>query len=201
VNFGMQRHAADMIRSVEQLQFGPAVWECLSAAGPIGQWVAAERPDLVRGLVLSSSYDYACERTMRVLKQWLQMAEHPESLELFSQSLAEKYRPPPEIVQQAVLHSTVASSARPDPARLRRILEELLALDQRDITPRIACPTLIVAGEEDRVIPTSVQREMAARIATSRLELCPGYGHFNDMENPEYQTLVEQFARRAIAGA
>ena len=64
------------------------------------------------------------------------------------------------------------------------------------MTPRITCPTLIVAGEDDRVVPTSVQGEMAERIATSRLELCPGYGHFNDMENPVYLTCVEEFARQ-----
>jgi pimeloyl-ACP methyl ester carboxylesterase len=193
--FGMQRHAEDMIRSVETLEFGPAVWECLSAAGPIGQHVAVVRPDLVRGLVLSSSYDYATERTRQVLNQWLQIAEHPESLDLFSQSLAEKYRPPREIVNSAGICIDQAPREPTDPTRLRRILQELLQLDQRDMTPRITCPTLVIAGEDDRVVPISAQRELALRIATSRLQLCPGFGHFNDMENPEYQTLVEQFAR------
>src|SRR5262245_26305201 len=61
--FGFERHADDMIQSTTQLGFEPSVWECLSAAGPIGQWIAVKRPNFVRGLVLSSSYDYISERT------------------------------------------------------------------------------------------------------------------------------------------
>src|SRR5262245_25429498 len=52
--FGFERHADDMIESALRLGFGQAVWECLSAAGPIGQWIAVKRPDLMRGLILSS---------------------------------------------------------------------------------------------------------------------------------------------------
>jgi pimeloyl-ACP methyl ester carboxylesterase len=74
--FGVAGHAADMIRTVEELGFGPAVWECLSAAGPIGQLVALQRPDLMRGLILSSSYDHISPKTQRTLQQWLNIAQH-----------------------------------------------------------------------------------------------------------------------------
>jgi hypothetical protein len=40
---------------------------------------------------------------------------------------------------------------------------------------------------------------MAERISTSTLEICSGYGHFNDMENPAYQERVEQFAADVTA--
>jgi pimeloyl-ACP methyl ester carboxylesterase len=192
--FGFDRHADDMIHSTLQLGFGPAAWECLSAAGPIGQWIAVKRPDLTRGLILSSSYDYVSDRTRKVLSQWLEIARHPESLELFSHSLTQKYKPPPEVVSDAESSGFTIPTHPPDPLRLTRILEEILALDQRDVTPKIKCPTLVIAGDRDRVVPSEVQREMAARIPSSTLELCPGYGHFNDMENPAYLARVEQFA-------
>jgi len=196
---GFERHADDMIRSVEQLGFGPSVWECLSAAGPIGQWIAVKRPDLTRGLILSSSYDYVSDRTRKVLKQWLNIAEHPASLEAFSTGLSKKYQPPPEILSQLDPNTTPAAPKSPNPERLQRILEELIELDQRDLTPRISCPTLIIAGMDDRVVPTNVQREMAERISSSTLELCQGYGHFNDMENPAYQEIIQQFVTRVTA--
>ena len=197
--FGYERHAEDMIRSAEQLGFGPSVWECLSAAGPIGQWIAVKRPDLVRGLILSSSYDFVSDRTRKVLRQWLQIAEHPASLEAFSEGLSKKYQPPPEILNQDGRTATLATPSSAYPERLQRILAELLQLDQRDVSRRITCPTLIIAGADDRVVPTSVQHEMAERISTSTLEICPGYGHFNDMENPAYQERVEQFAADVTA--
>ena len=48
-SFDVQRHADDCLQAVEQLHWGPAVWECVSAAGPIGQWTALRRPISCRG--------------------------------------------------------------------------------------------------------------------------------------------------------
>ncbi|MCI0359211.1 MAG: alpha/beta hydrolase [Planctomycetaceae bacterium] len=197
--FGFDRHADDMIESAAHLGFGPSVWECPSAAGPIGQWIAVKRPDLARGLILSSSYDYMNDQTRKVLRQWLEIAAHRESLKLFSHTLMQKYQPPADVVREAELSGQANADRPPDPARLRRILEELLQLDQRDLTPKIKCQTLVIAGQEDRVVPGNVQRELAGRIPSSTLELCPGFGHFNDMENPEYQSRVEQFADQILA--
>ncbi|HEY3255554.1 MAG TPA: alpha/beta hydrolase [Polyangiaceae bacterium] len=196
--FGIERHADDMIHTVQQLGCGPSVWECLSAAGPIGQWVAVKRPDLVRGLVLSSSYDYVGPRTRKVLAQWQSIAAHQAGIEAFSETLEQKYRPPRDVLEQldpALLPKTAVPRG---PERLTRILDDLVDLDQRSVTPRIACPTLVIGGADDRVVPPTAQREMAARISSSSLELCPGYGHFNDMENPAYEPRVQQFVEAVL---
>jgi pimeloyl-ACP methyl ester carboxylesterase len=196
---GIERAADDMIAAVEQLGWGPSTWECLSASGPVGQWIAVKRPDLVRGLVLSSTYDFVGPRTRKVMQQWMNIAQHAAGLETISSTLAQKYKPPPEVL--ASIEPALLPSEEPvrDPERITRILAELLELDQRDLTPRIACPTLILGGEDDRVVPAQVQREMAARIPGSELELAAGFGHFNDMENPAYQERVRQFAMRVAA--
>jgi pimeloyl-ACP methyl ester carboxylesterase len=192
--FGIERHAQDMIRTVEELNFGPAVWECLSAAGPIGQWAAVARPDLVSGLILTSTYDYVTGPTKKVFQQWLNIAEQAGS-DRFWEMLEPKYRPQEEILSQVESAKLPGASAVRDPARLRHILLELRDLDHRALVPRIACPTLVIGGEDDRVVPAEVQRQMAERIPNHVLEICPGYGHFNDMENPDYQQSVDRFVR------
>jgi 3-oxoadipate enol-lactonase len=192
-DFGVERHADDMIRTVERLGRGRAVWECLSAGGPIGQWVAVKRPDLVRGLILSSSFDHVAGRTQKVFQQWLNIVEETAGADLFWGMIEQKYRPPAEAlsgIDPAILPSAAAPR---DPERLKRTLKELFHLDQREIVPRIACPSLVIGGEADRVVPADVQRQMAARMPESRLELCPGYGHFNDMENPAYPGHIDRF--------
>lgn len=189
--FGVRGHAEDMIRTIEALRWGPAVWECISAAGPIGQQVAIQRPDLTAGLILSSTYDYVECRTRKVLQKWLNLADQAGG-DLLWGMLEAKYRPPDDIL------SHVDPALLPDMAsprcvqRLKQIILELLDLDQRSIIPQIACPTLVIGGQDDRVVPAEVQRQMAARIPGSCLELCPGYGHFNDMENPAYQGFIER---------
>lgn len=198
--FGMERHAEDLIRAADELGARPAVWECLSAAGPIGQWVAVKRPDLLRGLVLASSYDYVSPPTCRALAQWRGIVSNPQGLDAFSESLEHKFRPPPEVLASLEPGSHPTAAGPPDIERLPRILDALFSLDQRSLSPRIACPTLVIGGALDRVAPASVQREMAERIPTSRLELCPGYGHFNDMENPAYPQHIAEFAAEVERG-
>jgi pimeloyl-ACP methyl ester carboxylesterase len=195
----VEKHADDMIRSVEQLGFGPAVWECLSAGGPIGQWVAIKRPDLVRGLILSSSYDYVSGRLKKTLGKWLAIAEQEGDRDPFWEMFEPKYRPPAEVlaaVDPALLEGVRTARS---PARFQNLLRELLDLDQREILPRIECPTLVIGGQDDRYVPAEVQREMAQRIPNGELELCPGFGHFNDMENPDYQPFVARYAQKVAA--
>jgi pimeloyl-ACP methyl ester carboxylesterase len=195
-DYSLERQADDMIRATEQLGFGPAVWECLSAAGPLGQWIAVKRPDLVQGLVLSSSYDYVAPRTRKVMQQWMNVAAHQAGIEAFSDALEQKYRPPAQVLSQLDPALLPPAVSPPDAVRLTRILEPLLDLDQRALTPRIRCPTLVIGGAQDRVVPPEVQREMAARIPGCSLQLCDGFGHFNDMENPDYQHHIDKFAER-----
>jgi len=53
-----------------------------------------------------------------------------------------------------------------------------------DHAPRIAAPTLVVTGTEDRVNPPEVGAAVAAAIAGSRLEHPIGIGHLPEIEAP-----------------
>jgi pimeloyl-ACP methyl ester carboxylesterase len=63
------------------------------------------------------------------------------------------------------------------------------------ILPSINPPTMVIGGEDDRIIGAQIQREMAQLIPNSRLKLYPGYGHGNDQENPDYRVQVERFTK------
>jgi pimeloyl-ACP methyl ester carboxylesterase len=172
------------------------VWECLSAAGPIGQWAAVKRPDLVRGLILSSSYDQVHGRLRKSLQMWLEIARQGGDRDPFWSMIEPKYRPPADVLARldpALLRGAMTPRS---PERFEHLLTPLLDLDQRDLVARIICPTLVVGGEDDRTVPSEVQRDMAGRIPQAQLKLYPGFGHFNDMENPEYQPLVTRFAQQ-----
>ena len=53
-----------------------------------------------------------------------------------------------------------------------------------DFAPRIAAPTLVVTGAEDRVNPPEVGAAVAAAIAGARLEHPAGIGHLPELEAP-----------------
>ena len=76
------------------------------------------------------------------------------------------------------------SLMRQDPDGYARSCEALADMQAAD-TARIACPTLLVTGDEDAVAPPSSVRAMGDRIKGSRAEVLRGCGHWTPVEKPE----------------
>ena len=60
--------------------------------------------------------------------------------------------------------------------------------DSRGDLGRIACPTLVLCGDADKLTPPERAEEIAAGIAGARLALIPACGHLSTMERPEAAT-------------
>jgi pimeloyl-ACP methyl ester carboxylesterase len=58
---------------------------------------------------------------------------------------------------------------------------------------RIGVPTLVVHGEDDRVVPVANAHLMASRLRRGRLHLLAGTGHLYTTEAPEADTEVARF--------
>ena len=54
-----------------------------------------------------------------------------------------------------------------------------------DMLRTISCPTLILAGADDKLIPPKLQRAMAVEIPTAQYVEIPNCGHLPTMEEPE----------------
>jgi pimeloyl-ACP methyl ester carboxylesterase len=63
-----------------------------------------------------------------------------------------------------------------------------------DILKSIRVPTLIIGGEEDRLISAASLSLMANEIPRARLVMISGVGHMSNLENPEaYNKVIEEF--------
>jgi pimeloyl-ACP methyl ester carboxylesterase len=89
-------------------------------------------------------------------------------------------------------HAAVAfvreSLMRQPPDGYARSCEALAAMQAAD-TARIACPTLLVTGDEDGVAPPQSVRQMRDKLAETnrsvQLEVLRGCGHWTPIEMPE----------------
>jgi len=65
--------------------------------------------------------------------------------------------------------------------------------DSRPLLAAIRCPTLVLVGEQDRLIPPDRSQELAAGIAGARYVTVPDCGHVSTIEQPQAttQALVE----------
>ena len=69
--------------------------------------------------------------------------------------------------------------------------------DSRPLLASIACPTLVVAGGEDLVIPAQESRAMAEAVPGARLDVIPEAGHLVNLEQPDaFQGMVEAWIRQ-----
>jgi pimeloyl-ACP methyl ester carboxylesterase len=91
------------------------------------------------------------------------------------------------------------SLMRQDPDGYARSCEALADMQAADAA-RIACPTLLVTGDEDVVAPPSSVRAMGDRIKGSRVEVLRGCGHWTPVEKPEEcVSILNRFYSRGSA--
>jgi pimeloyl-ACP methyl ester carboxylesterase len=98
----------------------------------------------------------------------------------------------------------------PDPAVVKEVRDLIrggtpagVAAAQRgmarrpDSTPTlatIACPTLVVVGEEDTLTPPAESEKMAKAVKGAKLVRIPGAGHLANLENPEaFNRAISEF--------
>jgi pimeloyl-[acyl-carrier protein] methyl ester esterase len=155
-----------------------------SLGGMLALELARQHPRHVRALILMAT-------TPKFLTgpDW----EHglqPAVLDEFTHGLAQDYR---RTVQNflalqtrgdehaletlRMLRGKLASHGEPDPRALAAGLDVLRSADLRDALPRLAVPTLVIAGEHDRLTPPGAGRELAAQLPMARFRLVARSGH------------------------
>jgi pimeloyl-[acyl-carrier protein] methyl ester esterase len=83
-----------------------------------------------------------------------------------------------------MLRGRLASHGEPDAAALAAGLGVLREADLRDALPRIALPSLVVAGEHDRLTPPEAGRALAASLPAARFRLVERSGHAPFLSHP-----------------
>lgn len=74
-----------------------------------------------------------------------------------------------------------------------------LRADSSDLLAGIACPTLVVVGEQDALTPPDVARNYATNIPGAQFITIPNAGHLSNLEQPEaFLQAVSGFLRGAF---
>jgi 3-oxoadipate enol-lactonase len=69
-----------------------------------------------------------------------------------------------------------------------------VTFDRRASLGAIRCPTLVLAGERDRVAPAAVIERMAQAIPGAQYRMLAGVGHLSNLERPAlFDAAVREF--------
>jgi pimeloyl-ACP methyl ester carboxylesterase len=191
------RVIADAVASVlRERGLGPVAIEAESGGGRISLWLTVDHPQLVDRLVLASvAAETAPDSPMATrMARWIELAESGAWGEFFA-AMAQQMKAASEVEAGAF---GAAARLQPRPATPERFIGELRAtLDPTSfVTDRlgeIAVPTLVLAGEQDQVVPLTSTQLVADRIPGAHLVTDPACGHTVRSSFRRYDELVEAF--------
>ena len=174
---------ADAAGLMDHLGYRGAIFIGLSIGGVVAQGLAAERPDLVRAMVLSNTAakigtpDTWAERIAAVRAGGIAALSEPVLERWFSKAFrserAEELAGWRHMLTRTPVDGYVGCCAA------------LAETDLRDSTARLTLPSLAVVGSEDGATPPDLVRETAESIVGARFEVIRGAGHIPCVEAPE----------------
>ncbi|MBE1878164.1 alpha/beta fold hydrolase [Myceligenerans pegani] len=180
----------DLLALVEHLGAGPAVLLGNSMGASAAVWAAAERPDLVRGLVLISPFlretvGPATQRLLRTLYRVLFAGPWGAAAWASYYSSISKGRRSPRHAE----HVAAVRAAMREPGHLRSFRHLAVALDHSVVEARldeVVAPALVVVGELDPDYPDPAAEldRMTAALGADGL-LVPEAGHYPQHQAPD----------------
>lgn len=185
--------ADDVVRFCAALEIERPIVLGNSFGGMVALHYGARHPGHARGIVLSST---ATHLDVDLIAGWFERLGGPEEAELARRFWTD---PTPEHASAYIdacggLYTQSAGNVLADPLTVRRA--EVTAhfigtiqptMDLRGDLPRLACPTLVLAGGLDPVCPIEVNRELASLIPAEhrRFEVFEDCGHGVFRDDPD----------------
>ena len=184
--------AADLAAAMDALSITGADVLGVSQGGMIAQYLAIDRPDLVKKLVLAVTLSRPNETLQDVIEGWIGMAEAGAMREMvldmaekmYSEAYRKRYRlflplltllQKPKEVKRFVILARACLTCR--------AYEEL---------HKIQCPVLVIGGREDRVVTSEASEEIAEKLGCA-MDMYEQLGHAAYEEAKDFNQKVYDF--------
>jgi 3-oxoadipate enol-lactonase len=180
-------YAEDLLALLDALDIDRVAVAGLSMGGYAAFALLRRQPARVSALVLADTRAEADDETARTARDaMIETLAAGGAAAVFGKMQAGLLGETTRATRPDVVARVRAIALAQTPDGVRRGIERLKSRpDSRPLLAAIACPALVVAGEEDRITTPDVARDLQNRIAGARLSLIPKAGHLSNLENPE----------------
>ena len=184
--------AADIASAMDALGLKSADVFGTSQGGMIAQYLAIDRPDLVRRVVLAVTLSRNNDTVKQVVGDWIEMAERGDmkrfvldmAEKMYSETYVKKYRPLMPLL-------TILQKPK-DVQRFVILAKSCLTCDTFDILDKIKCPTLVIGGKQDKVVSGVASEEIAEKLGCA-LHMYENLGHAAYEEAQDFNQMVYDF--------
>ena len=179
--------AADTLGLLDALGLGTVFLFGHSLGGFIAQEVALARPGIVRRLILAATTSggpNVAPISPEALSILMNRGGDPETLVMRGLALATApgfAQRQPDLAQELLAYRLTG------PVPGAQYAAQVMAGAQHNAESRlaqIACPTLVLFGAEDKVVPPANAELLAGKIGGARVTILPGLGHLFPIEDP-----------------
>jgi len=182
--------AATILAAMDALEIERAHLCGLSLGGVVAIALHHAAPDRCASLIIADSF-----------------SAHPDGRGIFNRSVkASRAMTMRELAEDrvemllapyaadALREEVVATMAAINPDAYRIGARSVWLADQRDRLDGIAVPTLVIVGDQDRITPPMLSRDLVSRIAGSKLVEIGGAGHLANIEQPAaFNAAIDDF--------
>ncbi len=193
--YDLEQISASLKRLIDVLG-EPVVLVGHSMGGFIAQETYARYPGSVKALVLSFTSPAFGGKSGEFARQFIAERIGPLDAGKTMAEIASQLMPRLRGSGSApggVAHAERVMSEVP-PETYRKAVQLLTTFDRRHDLRKIAVPTLVLAGSEDKTAPPQVMGRMAKEIPGAQYVVLEGCGHLGPMDQPEaFNKAVEEF--------
>ena len=184
--YSMARYAGDLIRLLDDAQIDQAVVCGLSMGGYIAFELLRQVPQRIRALILCNTKAVADTPEGKRGRDALAARAQKQGARGVAEELVPKLLARATRERQPDVVREVTEMIERQP--VSGIVGALRALrDRPDSTPllaRIRVPVLVVAGDDDQIVPAAGMEEMARAIPGAQFVLINQSGHLSPLEQP-----------------
>ena len=167
----------------------------VSQGGMIAQCLAIRHPEMVEKIVLAVTAPNANEVCQEAVSGWIEMVNRGDH-EALMVDTAERMYSEKYLRKNRRYFPMVARFTKPKSyERFLRNADAILNFDVRNELDQIQCPTLIIAGGDDKTVGNEAYVELHERINKSELYVYDGLGHGAYEEAKDFYERVFMFCR------
>lgn len=189
--------AFDIANAMDALGIkGADIWG-VSQGGMIAQYLAIDRPDLVKKLVLAVTLSRNNDTVKQVISNWIEMAKRGEmralvvdmAEKMYSDAYIKRYRPFLPLL-------TILQTPK-DVERFITLAKACLTCDTYTILEKMKCPTLVLGGRKDQIVTGMASEEIAEKLKC-RIHMYDDLGHAAYDEAKDFNQIVYDFLESKI---
>ena len=191
--YSIRDMAEDQATAMQTLGIDRAAVMGVSEGGMIAEYLAIDHPELIEKLVLAVTAPCISPMIEANVTRWVGMAQKGEHKQLMIDTSENSYSEA-RLMKMRKLYPLIGLLGKPKTyERFFRNADAILRFDALSELNKIQCPTLILAGGQDKTVGVEASYTLHERIRNSTLFVYPGLGHAAFEEAPDFNQRVFDF--------